>query len=313
MAKKEKIKFLLKYGTIGFYIYEFLVKTNAAIKNWGSDEQVTKRKYYKIYGKELNLNSPKTLNEKILWLKLFDRKDFYTICADKYRCREYLKSKFGEQYLIPLLYETTNWRNITLDVIPDIPCIIKDNHGSGDYHIIREKRDVDIKKIQRDCRVWLATDYYKVSQEWQYKNIERRIIIEKLLLTKEGRIPNDYKLHYINGSLEFVYCSVGRETINKRNIYDSDWQPLYFSWVAPGTDVSNIRADEIPAPPTYELMRKLGHEIAKDFPYVRVDFYDVDGKLYFGEITLYHGSGFDVMIPEKYDLEYGAKLKLPLV
>ena len=117
-------------------------------------------------------------------------------------------------------------------------------------------------------------------------------------------------MHFINGKLEFVYCSVGRETINKRNIYDADWNPLMFTWSEKFKDPATLRGPEIPAPSTFEKMKELGAEIAKDFKYVRVDFYDVDGELYFGEITLHHGSGLDVFVPGKYDIIYGEKLSL---
>jgi hypothetical protein len=151
---------------------------------------------------------------------------------------------------------------------------------------------------------------YEATLELQYKDIKTLIIIEKLLQTKEGFIPNDYKLHFINGKLEFVYCSVGRETINKRNIYDADWKPLMFTWSEKYKDPTTLRGPEIEAPSTFAKMKELGAVIAKDFKYVRVDFYDVDGKLYFGEITLHHGSGFDVFVPDTYDKYYGELLKL---
>ena len=261
----------------------------------------------------MNLNNPETLNEKILWLKLNDRTPLHTLCADKYTVRQYLINKFGEQYLIPLLYETETPNDITLDTIPDIPCIIKASHSQGDMIIVRNKFDLDIKRIQFEMKIWLKRNLYFETQEWQYKNCKPRIIIEKLLLDKDGKIPNDYKLHYINGKLEFVYCSVGRETVNKRNIYDAEWNPLFFSWVEPYKETTNIRGEEIPAPQSFEEMKRIGAIIAKDFPYyVRVDFYDVDGQLYFGEVTFHHGSGFDIFKPAKFDLEFGQKLRLPI-
>lgn len=273
-----------------------------------TDRSILLRKYKRVFGYPLNLSAPQTLNEKLQWLKLYDRKDFYTICADKYAVREYLAGEFGSEYLIPLIYHTDNWKNIKLEHINHYPCIVKANHTSGDYVILRNKDDVNWKELQRKCHWWLKRDYYLVSQEWQYKNIKRQIVVEELLQTKNGRIPNDYKLHYINGELQFVYVSIDREGSNKRNIYDENWRPLNFSWVEKGSH--NVRGMEIEPPATFDIMKRIASKVAENFKYVRVDFYDVDGKLYFGEITLYHGSGFDVFVPDEYDLKYGELLNL---
>lgn len=315
---KKNIKGLLMnafypFGNFGVTVYSLINKARVSYKNRGGDIAATQRKYRKLYGKDINLDKPETLNEKILWLKLNDRTPLHTLCADKYTVRKYLSEKFGDNCLIPLLYETDNPDNISMENIPDEPCIIKASHSQGDMLIVRDKKALDLKRLKFEMKIWLKRNLYYETQEWQYKDCKPRIIIEKLLQDRNGRIPNDYKLHFINGKLEFVYCSVGRETANKRNIYDANWNPLYFSWVEPHKDVTNIRGEEIPAPESYEEMKRIGSEIAKDFPYyVRVDFYDVDGKLYFGEITFHHGSGFDMFKPVKFDIEFGRKLNLPI-
>ena len=195
--------------------------------------------------------------------------------------------------------------------IPDCDCILKANHDSGHYQIIRDKKKVNYPVLRENCRYWLSMNYYKESKEWQYKNISpRRIIIEKLLVTKEGKIPNDYKLHYINGELQFVYVSYDREGKNDRCTYDENWNRLPFVWIPPKSYRENINTSDVPCPPTFEKMKEFGARVAKLFKYVRVDFYDVDGKLYFGEITLHHGSGMDIFYPEKYDKIFGDKLRL---
>lgn len=311
--KKKILDALYPLRDVGGFIYTNIFKLYFLIQRRGGDKATTIRKYIRIYGKAPDLDHPKTLNEKILWLKLNDRTPLHTLCADKYTVRRYLKERFGEEFLIPLLYETDDYKNVNLQTIPDVPCIIKASHSQGDMLIVRDKKDIELNKLQYQMKIWMKRNLYEETQEWQYKNCKPRIIIEKLLQDKEGHIPNDYKLHFINGKLAFIYCSVGRETTNKRNIYDADWNPLYFSWVEPYKDASNIRGKEIPAPATFDEMKKIGGMIAKDFPYyVRVDFYDVDGKLYFGEITFHHGSGFDVFVPSHYDEIFGQRLKLPI-
>ena len=275
-----------------------------------SQEKQIRSHYKRVFGVEPNLTDPKTLNEKLQWLKLNDHKDFYTICADKYGVREYISNLFGEEFLIPLYFHTDNWKDINPQNIKEYPCIVKANHSSKDYVILRSPSDVNWKKLQLQCRWWLHRDYYAESGEWQYKNIKRQIVVEKLLQTAEGRIPNDYKLHYINGTLQFVYVSVDREGCNARNIYDANWKPLLFQWNGPDKNAKNRRGDEIPAPPSFDQMQEYGKIIAEQFPYVRVDYYDVDGRLYFGEITLQHGGGYDVFVPDSYDLHYGSILKI---
>lgn len=310
--KKQVADRLYRFGSVGYFIYRVLNYLYDSFERRGGDVATTKRKYRKLYGIELDLQNPRTLNEKILWLKLYDRRPIHTICADKFTVRSFIKERFGEDLLIPLLYETTDWRTISEGTIPSIPCVVKASHSQGDMLIIRDKSAVDVKRLRYDCRIWLCRNLWRETQEWQYKGCQPRIIIEKLLVDSNGRIPNDYKLHFFNGQLEFVYCSVGRETVNKRNIYDSEWRPLFFSWVEPEKDAASIRGEEIDPPASFERMKAIGAEIAKSFDYVRVDFYDVEGHLYFGEITFHHGSGFDIIKPEKYDKYYGEKLVLTI-
>lgn len=275
-----------------------------------SDEYLVKKMYENDFGRECDLNHPQRFSEKIQWLKLYERKDFHTLLADKYASRNYIKDNFGDGCLVPLYFHTCDWRDLRPENIPDEPCIIKPNNNCGKYHIVRDKRELDWEQVRFDARKWMAENMYYRCQEWQYKNMKPRLLVEKLLLTKEGKIPNDYKLHYFDGKLEFVYCSIDREGANYRNIYDGKWNPLKFQLIAPDKYNPDIRGPEIDMPVTFEQMKKMGEVVAKLFKYIRVDFYDVDGKLYFGEITLHHGSGTDHFYPDEYDFIYGEKIKL---
>lgn len=305
-------KFLLKYGNLGFHTYMTLRSLYEGWLNRGDDRKVISRKFKKVFGRYPDLDNPQTMNEKIQWLKLNCRKDIQTVMADKYAVRDWFVQYFGEEareHLIPLLFVTDNWRDITLENLPNEPFIIKSNHGSHQYQIVYDKSTLDIESLRRKCRMWLAIDAYKWGQEWQYKNIPRKIVVEKLLRTSEGHIPNDFKLNYFNGRLEFVYCSIGRETTNNRNMYDANWKPLYFQWNNHSKH-QDSRGKEINPPASFELMRHYGDEIAKMFDHVRCDFYDVDGKMYFGEITFHHGGGYNRFVPDEFDLFFGQKLKL---
>lgn len=296
-----------------YYIYKLYDRLRFVLPNkiFGAkyDRHEIRKKYIKAFGREPSLDNPQTLNEKIQWLKLNVHDDFHTVVADKYRVREYLK-QFGEDALIPLLYHTDNWRDIKPENIPEVPCIVKYNAGCGCYAIIRDKKNIDYKTLKKKCRLWFSTNLYYRSQEWQYKNIKPCIIVEKLLLDKHGRIPNDYKLHYINGELQFIYCSIDREGENYRSIYSPDWHRMNIEWLPLTSHKGSLEGKDISAPPTLDRMKAVGREIAKNFKYVRVDFYDVDGQMYYGEITLHHGSGFDTFEPEKYDWEYGKILDI---
>lgn len=276
-----------------------------------SAEHVIRRRFRNSFGRELDLQNPRTLNEKIQWLKMYERHDYYPVCADKYAMKQWVKNLLGtDEYNVPVLYHTANWRDISAQTVTQFPCIVKPNHSSHDYIILRSAEDVNWRQLRRRCRFWIKRDYYMESKEWQYKDIPRQIVVESLLVTKSGKIPNDYKLNYFNGKLEFIYVSYDREGVNARCVFDEKWNVIPFYWGNSNQKEYVPCPVAIPSPESLEKMKEIGSKIAKFFKYVRVDFYDVDGKLYIGEITLHHGGGCDKFRPEEYDIYYGDKLKL---
>lgn len=276
-----------------------------------SAETVMRRRFRNAFGRELDLQNPRTLNEKIQWLKMYERHDYYPICADKYAMKQWVKNLLGtDEYNVPLIYHTDNWRDISAQTVSQFPCIVKPNHSSHDYIILRSADEVNWRQLRRRCRFWLKRDYYMESKEWQYKDIPRQIVVEQLLVTKEGKIPNDYKLNYFNGNLEFIYVSYDREGMNARCVFDEKWNVIPFYWGNSNQKEYVPCPVTIPSPKSLEKMKEIGSKIAKFFKYVRVDFYDVDGKLYIGEITLHHGGGCDKFRPAEYDTIYGDKLSL---
>ena len=302
----------LRYkGKLGYLIARYITAINRyLLGQYLSDRSFISRRFIKSHDYPIDWENPKSLNEKLQVLKWKYNEDLHSIVSDKFAAREFIKSKFGDQFLIPLVFETTDPFMINKESIPNFPVIVKANHDAGNNFIIRDKNTVNWDKLQIDCKWWLSWNYYYADREQQYKKIERRIVVEKLLVGEDGKIPNDYKLNYINGNLEFVYVSVDRELGNYRNIYDKEWKPLHFKWANKRKMPKTKRGPEIPPPISWEMMKTMGAEIAKLFPYVRVDFYDVDGSLYFGEITLCHGGGFDKFEPQSIDFELGAKLKI---
>jgi hypothetical protein len=302
----------LKYkGRIGYLATNLLFEIYRFWKYYRfKDIPYLKAKFARMQGYNLNLEDPKSLNEKLQWLKLYDIRPLYTTLADKYGVRMFIQEQFGDDLLIPLLFDTTDYRDVVPENLPNEPFILKATHDSGSFVIVRDKSNINWDKVRVDCRWWLSKNYYWIDREIQYKDIQPRIIIEKLLLDKDGKIPNDYKLHCINGKVEFIYVAVDREGANKRNIYDKNWKPLPFTFAHKFKDTSKLRGSEISPPDTLQQMIALSEKVAKLFAYVRVDFYDVDGVLYFGEITQCHGGGFDQIRPIEWDYKYGTMLKV---
>ena len=268
-----------------------------------SDETVIKREFIKNLGYAPDLENPKTFNEKLQWLKLNDRTSLHTISADKYKVREYVKEKIGEEYLIPLVLETKNVRDIIPENLPDFPFIIKTNHDSSGGIIVRDKTKHNWINVQNTLSKFLNINYYYRYKEWQYKNIERRVVVEELLMDQSGEIPFDYKMHYFNGKLLFTQVDIDREKNHRRNLYDVDWNLMDVQWVYKA-------GSEVKKPKLYDKMITLGETFAKDFCYLRVDFYHVNDKIYFGELTFHAESGCGAFTPEHYDADFGKLLKL---
>lgn len=275
-----------------------------------------KRKFFKSQGYELNLDNPKTLNEKMAWLKLNYFQDFYIKCCDKYLVHGYLKEKLGKDYAPRLLFVTQDPDELTFENIKEFPCIIKTSNGSGTNLILSSKDQYSEDYIKHLLKKYvIISDLHTVvSREHQYDIDKPYIVVEELLKDSNGGIPNDYKFLYLNGELEFVYCSVDRLGTNVRHIYDKDWQRLHFAWVEGADENLFERYDNslsIDKPLHFEEMKQLSSQLAKDFPMVRIDFYETSEQVYIGEITLHHGSAQDKFYPKGFDKLYGEKLTLP--
>ncbi|WP_418509947.1 ATP-grasp fold amidoligase family protein [Corallibacter sp.] len=268
------------------------------------DKVKMKREFVKNLGYEPDFENPKTLNEKIQWLKLNDRTPLHTQCADKYAVRAYVKERIGEEYLVPLAFETQNVRDIIPENLPDYPFIIKTNHDSSGGIIVKDKTAVNWIQVQNTLDKNRTVNYYYRFKEWQYKNIETRVIVEKLLQDSDGNIPMDYKMYFFNGKLKFTQVDMGRfDGERGRNLYSKKWKPLKFI-------IKRPNGKPIQKPERYKDMVKLGEKLSKPFCFVRVDFYCFDGKIYFGELTFHPSSGHCKFNPKKYDKKLGKKLKL---
>lgn len=276
-----------------------------------SEKKYLEWQYYLIMGKKLDLAHPATLNEKLQWLKLYDRKEVYHKIVDKYSMKKFVSDFLGEDITVKNLGIWDKYSEIDFSKLPD-RFVLKTTHGGGGTGVVicKDKQTFDHKRAAAKLNKSLNSDSYAYTKEWPYKGIPRKIIAEEYLESRDGKIPNDYKLHYINGGLQFIYVSYDRLGVNDRCVFDSDWNRLPFVWVESYKYHKNMNTADVPCPPSFDRMKEIGKELAQLFKYVRIDFYDVDGKLYLGEITLFHGSGYDTFFPSEYDTFYGNKLKL---
>lgn len=285
------------------------------LKTFLSDKAFTKHKFKTGMGYALDLSNPVTLNEKINWLILNDRTPLHTVCADKYLVREYVGNIIGKEFIVPLVYETKDAFTLSAEILPDYPVIIKTNHNSSCYLIVKDKTKHDWQKIAKFFSKQLAKNYFPASRQWQYKNIEPRLIVEKLLMDNQGNIPPDYKFHCFNGKVRMVSIDMDRNTLfHTRTWFNRDWIREPFSWSNKRKDNSYTDPSErdIPKPQSFELMIELTEKLAQAFDYVRVDWYNLDGVLFFGEITFHHSGGRCPILPKEWDAILGNELKFIL-
>ena len=285
------------------------------IKALGEKKWIEKN-YKASFNKTPDLANPITLNEKINWLKLNYYQDFYKECCDKYYIHDYLIKRLKYDYSPRLLFYTSRVEDLKNDNIPEFPCIIKVSNGTGTNLIVDKKNQYSDAYLQNyfKTQIVVANSRVMATREHQYYTRAPYLVVEELLQDDQGSIPNDIKIFCFNQRIEFVYCSVDRKGSNVRQMYDENWNRLHFIWV-PNASKEKYEKYEasvsIPMPHNFDEMKRIALEISKDFPFVRVDFYETSKGLFIGEITLHHGSGYDTFYPEKYDEFYGKKLELP--
>lgn len=302
--KTKKIGFVLKPLVFIFNIIRFrLLPPKIQVYIW----------YYRTHGNFPNLKKPQKLNEKINWLKFNERSHLQQICADKYKVREYVSETIGDEYLVPLIFETKNIEDVKPSNFPDFPVIVKPNHDSGGGYIINDKKNENWEGLKRKLKKRLKHNHYHISKEWQYKNMERRIIVEKLLIDNKGNLAVDYKCYCFNGKVIFIHVDIDRLTNLKTNYYLRDWTraPFYWPTFKDGKLIGFPADFDIEKPALLNKMIVLSEKLAKPFILARVDWYIFENRLYSGEITFHHGGGLDPVFPKEWDYKLGQLLKLP--
>ena len=261
--------------------------------------------YRRATGRILDLDNPKTFNEKIQWLKLYDSTPIKTRLADKYLVREWVAEKIGEKYLVPLLGVYDNFDQIDFDSLPQ-RFVIKCNHGSGWNVIVKNKALLDLREAKRKIDYWMASDFsVQAGYELHYRDIPRKIIIEKFI-DDIGESVYDYRFICSNGKILQIWIDIASGTPDhKRTVYDADWNELDVRITWPKLDTPMRRPDN------FSELKRLAEVLSMDFNQVRVDFYNVNGKIYFGEMTFSSLSGIGKFIPEKSGKMLGKQIPLP--
>ncbi len=279
------------------------------ITNLLSDKAYLKLAYKFTMGKPLNLKNPVTFNEKLQWLKLYNRKPIYTVMVDKYKVREYIAEKLGEEYLIPLVGVWDSVEEIDFDGLPE-RFVMKCNHNSGKgMYICKDKSQMDVAKVKKELKAGLKENYYMHGREWPYKDVPRKIIAEQYMVDGETKELRDYKFFCFDGRVDCVMVCIDR-SIGEPKFYffDREWKLLRYNkrGKAAAEDFT------LPAPTNIAEMFDIAEKLSAGLPYSRIDLYSVEGKTYFGEITFFPDSGLDTNILEEMDIYWGEQLRLPL-
>lgn len=270
------------------------------------DKLYLKLMYRFIMGKKLNLNNPKTFNEKLQWLKLYSRDPLYTTLVDKYAVKEYVANVIGEDYIIPTIGVYEKFDDIDFSNLPD-KFVIKCTHDSGGVVVCKDKSKLDVAIAREKISKCLKRNFYYIGREWPYKNVKPRIIIEEFMEDGKNEDLNDYKFMCFNGKVKCSFVCSDRRSKDglKVTFFDLDWNKMPFQRHYPTSK------KEIPKPVNYDKMIQLSEKLAKDLPFARVDFYEVNGKVYFGEITFFPGNGTEEFTPEEWDYTMGSWINLP--
>ena len=263
-------------------------------------------KYRKAFGKWPDLKNPQTFNEKLTWLKLYDHNPIYTQMVDKYEAKEYVAKIIGKEYVIPTFGIWERAEDIDFNSLPE-KFVLKATHDSGRVIICKDKSKLDKANAILEMNKSLKRNFYAVTREWPYKNVKPRIIAEQLLESSDSEMIADYKVHNFNGNAEIIL--VCRDRFGKSGLtedfFDSDWNHLDLQ-----RPYHPNASQKIERPKELSIMLELSRKLSKDYPFMRTDFYAVDGKVYFGEITLYPASGAVPFIPDRYDLILGKLLDI---
>lgn len=267
------------------------------------DELYLRLRFFCFFGYLPNLKNPNTFNEKLNWLKLHYHNPVMPILADKYAVKDYVTDKIGKDYVVPCYGVWEHFDDIEFNSLPK-RFILKTTGDSGGTYVCHDKSNINLQKARDILERGIAKNYYYYGREWAYKEIKPRIIAEYLLDDNSGHELTDYKFWCFDGNPLIMYITNKGSTIYE-NFYDMDFKPMNINHGFPR------KTPEFDKPVDFEEMKSLARKLSKDLPFVRVDFFDVDGKVYFGEYTFYDWGGLQPFLSKEDDLNVGQYLKLP--
>lgn len=275
--------------------------------NWMSDKTYIKIAYWARMHKRLNLENPQTFSEKLQWMKLYDRNPLYTKLVDKYEVKPIVERIIGSEYIISTLGIWERFDDIDFDKLPN-QFVLKCTHDSGGIVVCKDKSKFNLETTRTKINRCLSHSFFWGMREWPYKNVPPRIIAEKYMEDTKTAELRDYKFFCFDGEPKALFIASNRmakDEETKFDFFDMEFKHLPFRNGHPNATV-------LPEKPVcFEEMKKLAAKLSKGFPQVRIDFYEVDGKTYFGEMTFFHWSGMTPFEPEEWDYKFGSWIKLP--
>lgn len=271
-----------------------------------SDEVYLKRKFRNQAGYPLNLKAPRTFNEKLQWLKIHDRKPEYTMMVDKYEAKKYVAGIIGEEHIIPTLGVYNKFDEIDFDKLPN-RFVLKCTHDSGGLAICKDKSLFNISDARKVIRKSLGKNFFWEGREWPYKNVKPRVIAEKYMVDESGEELKDYKFFCFGGQPKIFKIDYNRYIDHHANYYTIEGELLPFDEVICPRDFSA----KIEMPENLGQMIEIAKVLSEGIPFVRVDLYNINGKIYFGEMTFYPATGMGAFEPHEWDYTLGSYIQLP--
>ena len=273
---------------------------------WMNDKTYLSLYYRGVFGKDIDWDNPKTFNEKLQWLKLHDRNPKYVQMVDKYEAKEYVRSIIGEQYIIPTYGIWNSFEEIDFSILPN-SFVLKCTHDSGGLVICKDKNKLDYDKARDKISRCLKKNFFYFGREWPYKNVKPRIIAEKYMEDNSTSELRDYKFFCFNGVAKCFKVDFDRFTKHGANYYDFEKRLLHLGEVMCPPNPDKV----VEIPKSYLMMKELAERLSLNVPFLRTDFYDVDGEIYFGELTFFPQSGFGKFIYDDNDTMLGTWMRLP--
>jgi hypothetical protein len=271
-----------------------------------SDKSFLKYKFRVLMHKKLDLKNPKTYSEKLQWLKLYDRKPEYSAMVDKAEAKRVVANLIGEQHIIPTLSVWEKFDDIDFDKLPD-QFVLKTTHGCGGVIICKDKSKLDITAARKEINFSFKYNYFAYGREWPYKNVKPRIIAEQLMVDESGVELKDYKFFCFDGVPKAMFIATDRPHDTRFDFFD-----MYFNHL-PFTNGHENATKTIQKPQNFELMIELASKLSNGIPHVRVDLYNINGNIYFGEMTFFHWGGMVPFVPEEWDYTFGSWISLPVL